>query len=193
MIKILLFIFVNFFFFNGVLAKDININEDINLEFKCSLEKKIIKNSEYNYQTFLAKDLKEKDLDKFKIESKKPQTLFITGLTLFLSESASLNVKVVNKDVVLFKSIDKEKNYSESGIITRKTGELIHEITKNIKSENSEKYISIYSCTETSKKSCKKLRYLNFSIYFINLIFYAYHQMTICLIIFIRRINLIFY
>ena len=76
----------------------------------------------------------------------------ITGLTLFLSESASLNVKVVNKDVVLFKSIDKEKNYSESGIITRKTGELIHEITKNIKSENSEKYISIYSCTENDKK-----------------------------------------
>jgi hypothetical protein len=152
MIKILLFIFVNFFFFNGVLAKDININEDINLEFKCSLEKKIIKNSKYNYQTFLAKDLKEKDLDKFKIQSKKPQTLLITGLTLFLSESASLNVKVVNKDVVLFKSIDKEKNYSESGIITRKTGELIHEITKNIKSENSEKYISIYSCTENDKK-----------------------------------------
>ena len=89
MIKILLFIFVNFFFFNGVLAKDININEDINLEFKCSLEKKIIKNSEYNYRTFLAKDLKEKDLDKFKIQSKKPQTLLITGLTLFLSESAS--------------------------------------------------------------------------------------------------------
>ena len=152
MIKILLFIFVNFSFFNGVLAKDININEDINLELKCSLVKKIIKNSEYNYQTFLAKDLKEKDLDKFKIQSKKPQTLLITGLTLFLSESASLNVKVVNKDVVLFKSIDKEKNYSESGIITRKTGELIHEITKNIKSENSEKYISIYSCTENDKK-----------------------------------------
>ena len=128
------------------------IRDSINLEFKCSLEKKIIKNSKYNYQTFLAKDLKEKDLDKFKIESKKPQTLFITGLTLFLSESESLNVKVVNKDVVLFKSIDKEKNYSESGIITRKTGELIHEITKNIKSENSEKYISIYSCTENDKK-----------------------------------------
>ena len=152
MIKILLFIFVNLSFFNGVLAKDININEDINLEFKCSLEKKIIKNYEYNYQTFLTKDLKEKDLEKFKIQSKKPQTLLITGLTLFLSESASLNVKVVNKDVVLFKSIDKEKNYSESGIITRKTGELIHEITKNIKSENSEKYISIYSCTENDKK-----------------------------------------
>ena len=54
--------------------------------------------------------------------------------------------------MVLFKSIDKEKNYSESGIITRKTGELIHEITKNIKSENSEKYISIYSCIKHDQK-----------------------------------------
>ena len=153
MIKILLFIFVNFSFFNGVLAKDININEDINLEFKCSLEKKIIKNSEYNYQTFLAKDLKEKDLDKFKIQSKKPQTLLITGLTLFLSESASLNVKVVNKDVVLFKSIDKEKNYSESGIITRKTGELIHEITKNIKSEILKNIFLFILALKMTKKS----------------------------------------
>ena len=63
-----------------------------------------------------------------------------------------MNVKVVNKDVVLFKSIDQEKNYSESGIITRKTGELIHEITRNIKSENAEKYISIYSCIKHDQK-----------------------------------------
>ena len=55
-------------------------------------------------------------------------------------------MKIVNKDVVLFKSIDQENNYSESGIITRKTGELIHEITRNIKSENAEKDISFYSC-----------------------------------------------
>ena len=54
--------------------------------------------------------------------------------------------------MVLFKSIDQEKNYSESGIITRKTGELIHEITKNIKSENTEKYISIYSCIKHNQK-----------------------------------------
>ena len=152
MIKYFFIILTSLLIYNQTSAKDVSINENINLQFVCDLEKKIIKNSEYNYQTFLAKDLKEKDLDKFKIQSKKPQTLLITGLTLFLSESASLNVKVVNKDVVLFKSIDKEKNYSESGIITRKTGELIHEITKNIKSENSEKYISIYSCTENDKK-----------------------------------------
>ena len=152
MIKYFLITFFSLFLFNQSLAKDININENIDIEFKCELEKKIIKNSKYNYQTFLAKDLNEKGLDKFKIQSKKPESLLIKGLSLFLSESAKLNVKIVNKDVVLFKSIDQKNNYSESGIITRKTGELIHEITKNIKSENSEKYISIYSCVKYDKK-----------------------------------------
>ena len=152
MIKYFLVIFLSLLFFNQTLAKDVSINENIDLEFICNLEKKIIKNSEYNFQTFLAKDLNEKSLDKFKISSKKPDTLLIKGLSLFLSQSAKLNVKVVNKDVVLFKSIDREKNYCESGIITRKTGELIHKITKNIKSENTEKYISIYSCIKHDQK-----------------------------------------
>ena len=152
MIKYFFTIFLSLLFFNQTLAKDVSINENIDLEFVCDLEKKIIKNSKYNYQTFLAKDLNEKGLDSFKILSKKPETLFIKGLSSFLSVSSKLNVKVVNKDVVLFKSIDQEKNYSESGIITIKTGELIHEITKNMKSENSEKYIFIYSCNKDDKK-----------------------------------------
>ena len=152
MIKYFFTILISLLFFNQTFAKDVSINENIDLEFVCDLEKKIIKNSEFNYQTFLAKDLNEKGLDSFKILSKKPETLFIKGLSSFLSVSSKLNVKVVNKDVVLFKSIDQEKNYSESGIITRKTGELIHEITKNMKSEKSEKYISIYSCNEDDKK-----------------------------------------
>ncbi len=152
MIRYFLSIFISLLFFNQTLAKDINISENINLEFFCDLEKKIIKNSKYNYQTFLAKDLNEKSLERFEITSKQPETLLIKGLSIFLSESAKLTVKVVNKDVVLFKSIDPENNYSESGIITRKTGELIHEITKNIKSENAEKYISIYSCIKHDEK-----------------------------------------
>ena len=152
MIKYFFTILISLLFFNQTFAKDVSINENIDLEFVCDLEKKIIKNSEFNYQTFLAKDLNEKGLDSFKILSKKPETLLINGLSSFLSNSANLNVKVVNKDVVLFKSIDQKKNYSESGIITMKTGELIHEITKNIKSENSEKYISIYSCNQDDKK-----------------------------------------
>jgi hypothetical protein len=46
----------------------------------------------------------------------------------------------------------KNKNYSESAIIDRKSGELIHEITRNFKSENSEKDISFYSCSKKEKK-----------------------------------------
>ena len=151
MVKYFFYIFLSFLFFNLSLAKDINIQENINFGFICELDKKIIKNSEYNYKTFLAKDLKEKSLDKFEIEAIKPETLFIKGLSLFLSKSEKLNVKVVNKDIVLFKAIDQEKNYSESGILTRKSGELVHEITRNIKSENSEKDISFYSCRKIMK------------------------------------------
>ena len=151
-IKNFIYIFICSLISSLSFAKDINIQENINLSFVCKLDKKIIKNSEYNYQTFLAKDLDEKGLDKFEIEAIQPETLFINGLSLFLSKSEKLNVKVVNKDVVLFKAIDKEKNYSESAIIDRKSGELIHEVTKNIKSENSEKDISFYLCDKGEKK-----------------------------------------
>ena len=154
MIQYFIYIFLSLSFFNLSLAKDVNIQENINLSFVCELVKKVIKNSEYNYQTFLAKDLNENEegLDKFKIEAIKPEALHIDGLSLFLSKSEKLNVKVVNKDVVLFRAIDQEKKYSESAIIDRKSGELIHEITRNIKSENSEKDISFYSCRKKEKK-----------------------------------------
>ena len=146
MIKYFIYISLSLLFFNSTLAKDVDIQEEINLSFVCDLEKKILKNSEYNYQTFLAKDINEKGFDKLKIESLKPDTLSINGLSLFLSKSEKLNVKVVSKDIVLFKSIDVTGNYSESAIIDRKSGELMHEITRNIKSENSEKDIYFYTC-----------------------------------------------
>jgi len=152
MLKYLLYTLLSLFFFNLSLAQDINIQENINLSFVCNLDKKIIKNSEYNYQTFLAKDLDEKGLNKFKIESIKPEKLFVKGLSLFLSKSEKLDVKVVNKDIVLFKAIDQDKKYSESAIIDRKSGDLIHEITRNIESDNSEKDISFYSCIKKEKK-----------------------------------------
>ncbi len=153
MIKYLFYISLSLLFFNQLSAKDIDIQENVTLSLVCDLEKKILKNSEYNYKTFLAKDLDDKDLDKFYIEAKKPQTLLINGLSLFLSDTTKLNVKVVNKDVVLFKAIDQEKNYSESGIINRKSGELVHEITRNVKSENSEKDISFYSCRKREENA----------------------------------------
>ena len=152
-VKYFFYISLSLTFLNISLAKDVDIQEDINLSFKCDLEKKILKNSEYNYKTFLAKDIDDKDLNKFDIEAKKPDTLFINGLSLFLSDATKLNVKVVNKDVVLFKASDKKKNYSESAIINRKSGELVHEITRNVKSENSEKDIFFYSCSKRKKNA----------------------------------------
>ena len=151
MIKYFLSILISLLFVNQLLAKNIDIQENLDLSFKCELEKKIIKNSEYNYQVFLAKDLNEKDLNKFEIKSQQPEILNINGLSSFLSETLKLSVKIVNKDVILFKAIDKNSNYSESAIIDRKTGELVHEITKNIKSENSEKDITFYFCSKREK------------------------------------------
>jgi len=147
MIKFFLYISISLLAFNCSFAKDIDIQEDIKIGFVCELEKKILKNSEYNYKTFLAKDLDDKNLDKFEIDAKQPEKLLINGLSLFLSQTAKFEVKVVNKDIVLFKAFDKGKNYSESGIINRKSGELVHEITIGLKSDNPEKNISFYSCT----------------------------------------------
>ena len=87
----------------------------------------------------------------FEIISKKPNDLIINGLSSFLSNSENLEVKIVNTDVVLFKGLDKNKNYSESGIINRKSGELVHEITRDINSETSEKDITFYNCKENNK------------------------------------------
>jgi len=147
MIKYFIYISLSLLAFTLSFAKNINIQEDIKISFVCELEKKILKNSEHNYKTFLAKDLDNKNLDQFEIDAKQPETLLINGLSSFLSRAAKFDVKVVNKDVILFKAFDKEKNYSESGIINRKSGELVHEITMDLKKENFKKNISFYSCS----------------------------------------------
>ena len=147
MVKYFLYISFGLLTFNLSFAQNIDIQEDIKIGLVCELEKKILKNSEYNYKTFLAKDLNEKNLDQFEIESIKPEILLINGLSMFLSKNINYDVKVVNKDIVLFKAFDKDNNYSESGIINRKSGELVHEVTKDLKSDNFEKDISFYNCS----------------------------------------------
>ena len=147
MVKYFLYILFGLLTFNLSFAQNIDIQEDIKIGLVCELEKKILKNSEYNYKTFLAKDLNEKNLDQFEIESIKPEILLINGLSIFLSKNTNYDVKVVNKDIVLFKAFDKDNNYSESGIINRKSGELVHEVTKDLKSDNFEKDISFYKCS----------------------------------------------
>ena len=145
--KYFLYIFLSLLCFNLSFGKNIDIQEDIKIGFVCELEKKILKNSEHNYKTFLAKDLNEKNLDKLEIDAKQPEKLLISGLSTFLSKNKKFDVKVVNRDIILFKAFDKDKNYSESGIINRKSGELVHEITKDLKSDDFEKDISFYKCS----------------------------------------------
>ena len=147
MVKYFLYISFGLLTFNLSFSQNIDIQDDIKIGFVCELEKKILKNSKYNYKTFLAKDLNESDLDKFEIKSIKPEILLINGLSILLSKNTNYDVKVVNKDIVLFKAFDKDKNYSESGIINRKSGELVHEVTKDLKSDNFEKDISFYNCS----------------------------------------------
>ena len=148
MIKFFLYLSLSLLVYNLSFAQNIDIQENIKVVFECELEKKILKNTKYNYQTFLAKDLNEKKiLNQFEIDAKQPEKLIINGLSVFLSKNKEFVVKVVNKDIVLFKAFDEEKNYSESGIINRKSGELVHEVTIDLKSDNFEKDISFYNCS----------------------------------------------
>ena len=142
--------FANFLMFNAV-ATNIKIDHEINTSFQCKFEKIIIKNAEYNYKVFTSEEIDNENLNNFEIISKRPNDLIINGLSSFLSDPENLEVKIVNTDVVLFKGLDKNKNYSESGIINRKSGELVHEITRDINSETTEKDITFYDCKETNK------------------------------------------
>ncbi len=149
--KFLFYIFfANFLMFNAV-ATNIKIDHEINTSFQCKFEKIIIKNAEYNYKVFTSDEIDNENLNHFEIISKRPNELIINGLSSFLSDPENLEVKIVNTDVVLFKGLDKNKNYSESGIINRKSGELVHEITRDINSETTEKDITFYDCKETNK------------------------------------------
>ena len=142
--------FANFLMFNAV-ATNIKIDHEIKTSFQCKFEKIIIKNAEYNYKVFTSDEIDNENLNNFEIISKRPNDLIINGLSSFLSDPENLEVKIVNTDVVLFKGLDKNKNYSESGIINRKSGELVHEITRDINSETTEKDITFYDCKETNK------------------------------------------
>ena len=131
-------------------AQNINITINSDLNLNCKFEKVILKNPDYNFETFTKDQIKRKDIKKLIIESKTPDVLNVKNLSKFFNQ-IDLEVKISNKDIFLIKAFDKERNYSESAVYTRKTGELIHEITKNINHEEKEKDISFYSCKNKNK------------------------------------------
>ena len=133
-------------------AQNINITIDKNLNLTCAFEKVILKNPDHNFETFTKDQIKRDNINKLVIESKSPNVLNIKNLSNFV-DKIELEVKISNKDVVLIQAFDEERNYSESAVLTIKTGELVHEITKNIKLEEKEKDISFYSCKNINQNT----------------------------------------
>ena len=108
------------------------------MNLNCKFEKVILKNPDHNFESFTKDQIKRKDINKLIIESKSPDVLNVKIYQIF--NKIDLEVKISNKDIFLIQAFDKERNYSESAVYTRKTGELIHEITTNIKQEEKKRY-----------------------------------------------------
>ena len=141
---------VTFFLTSNIYAKNINISVKSDLVLNCKFEKVIIKNLEHNFVSFTNDQIKRENLKSLKIKAKIPDILIIDNLSKFINK-INLEVKISNKDIILIQAFDQERNYSESAVFTRSTGELIHEITRKIKSDEKEKDISFYSCIKNNQ------------------------------------------
>jgi hypothetical protein len=139
-----------FLFTNNVQAKNINISVKTDLDLNCKFEKVIIKNVEHNFVSFTNDQIKRENIESLKIIAKNPDILVIKNLSKFINK-INLEVKISNKDIILIQAFDQERNYSESAVYTRSTGELIHEITRKINSDEKEKDISFYSCKKNNQ------------------------------------------
>ena len=139
-----------FLFTSNVQAKNINISVKTDLDLNCKFEKVIIKNTEYNFVSFAKDQIKRENIESLKIIAKNPDILVIKNLSIFVNK-INLEVKISNKDIILIQAFDQERNYSESAVYTRSTGELIHEITRKINSDEKEKDISFYSCIKNNQ------------------------------------------
>ena len=148
--KNFLIIFLFLFNFSYAKAQNTNITLNSDLSLNCKFEKVILKNSEHNFESFTKDQIERKNINKLIIESKTPNILIVKNLSKFIN-NVNLEVKIANNDIVLIQAFDEDRNYSESAVFTRKTGELIHEITSNIKLEEKEKDISFYSCKNNNK------------------------------------------
>ena len=131
-------------------AQNTSITMSSNLNLNCKFQKVIIKNPEYNFETFTKDQIKRDDINELLVSSRIPNTLIVENLSNFINNN-NLEIKIFNKDIFLIQAFDKKRNYSESAVFTKKTGELIHEITWNIKNENKIKDISFYECANDDK------------------------------------------
>ena len=147
--KFLTIFFFIFFACSNIYSAHIDITIDYSKNLECKFEKIIIKNQEYNYTAFNADQIKENKDVKVSINAKKTKQLRIIGLSDFFNNTSNGSIydtQVLKNDTILLRVLSKDQNYSESVFIDKSTGEMVHEITTDIKTETKGKEISFYTC-----------------------------------------------
>ena len=147
--KIITFFFFIFFVASNTYSANIDITIDYKKNLKCIFEKIILKNEEYNYAVFKADQIKENKDIKISIRATKSKELRIIGLSDFFTSTSNGSIyetQILKNETILLRALTEDQNYSESVFINKYSGEMLHEITTDIKSEIKGKKISFYSC-----------------------------------------------
>ena len=142
-------LFLIFFISSVANANNLDITTNYKKNLECKFEKIVIKNEEYNYTTFNSDQIMEDKDVKIIVSAKKSKQLRIFGLSDFFSSTPNGSIydtQVLKNDTILLRIVAKNGNYSESVFINKSTGEMLHEITTNIKSETKGKKISFFTC-----------------------------------------------
>ena len=130
-------------------AAFLNVTIDYNKKSICKLDKQILKNELYDYKEFSVDQIKDNKDRKINIKSIKSQELKIIGLSEFFTNvpnGAIYDTQIIKDNTILLRVLTNDEKYSESVFINKSTGEMLHEITTNINTENQGKEISFYTC-----------------------------------------------
>ncbi len=147
--RLIIFIFIIFLTSLNAHSAFINITIDYNKSLNCKLDKQILKNEVYNYIEFNADQIKENKNRKIKIKATKSKELRISGLSDFFTNipnGAIYDTQILKDDTILLRILTNDEVYSESVFINKSTGEMLHEITSNINTQNQNKEISFFTC-----------------------------------------------
>jgi len=147
--NILFITFISLIFNLSAKAAFLNVTIDYNKNSNCKLNKQILKNEIYDYKEFSADQIKDNKDRKINIKAIKSQELKISGLSEFFTNSpngAIYDTQIIKDNTILLRVLTNDEKYSESVFINKSSGEMLHEITSNINTENQGKEISFYTC-----------------------------------------------
>ena len=147
--NILFIIFISLIFNLSAKAAFLNVTIDYNKNSNCKLNKQILKNEIYDYKEFSADQIKDNKDRKINIKAIKSQELKISGLSEFFTNApngAIYDTQIIKDNTILLRVLTNDEKYSESVFINKSTGEMLHEITRNIDTPNQGKEISFFTC-----------------------------------------------